>query len=349
MAQRRTDTSRRMHILMGPKTPSLDDSGNIIDFDSKGLPTPPLSPRPAPAMLVPESLEKPPLLPYSNPSHASSSSSVSIQVSVNSSSPTAVSNSLRLLDALVPYTRKRPRYWNRTTFVALSLLVLVSFYVFLVAQPNLGVRLRPSPSPVSHLPAISPPNRRPKYGLVNHRPTRPQVAMDPAQELAAVTSFIVSLPQNVIPPSVDPSKPIDPEVVLDFDTRGEQARDELEEIVRDVWTRFPVILFSKYHSAASREVKALLEAMNLKPSPTIIDIDQRPDAHTLIPLLSRLTAPYLDAGEDSEDPTLPILLLSGQPLSLSQIRQLNERKELRPMVAKSGAVINGGKRKKGHQ
>ncbi|TFK54541.1 hypothetical protein OE88DRAFT_1624753 [Heliocybe sulcata] len=173
--------------------------------------------------------------------------------------------------------------------------------------------------------------------------------MEPAEELAAVTSFIVSLPQNVIPPSVDPSKPIDPELVLDFDTRGEKARDELDEVVRDVWNRFPVILFSKYHSAASREVKALLEAMNLKPSPTIIDVDQRPDADTLQPLLYRLTTPYLEETEATDDPSLPILLLSGQPLSLSQIRALDERHELRPMVAKSGAVINGGKRKKGHR
>ncbi|EPQ57155.1 hypothetical protein GLOTRDRAFT_115194 [Gloeophyllum trabeum ATCC 11539] len=352
MAHRRTDSSRKMHILMGPKTPVLSDAGHIVG--PPALPTPPLSPGFAPAMLAPEHRDRPAaLLPYATPSHSSSSSSISIQLSVSSSSssPSAAANPLRLLDALAPYTRKRPKHWHRTTLVALALLVLLSFYVFLVAQPNLGVRLRPSAPPVAATLPLSPPSRRPKYGAVHHRPTRPQLTLDPAQELAAVTSFIVALPQNVIPPSVDPSKPIDPELVLDFDTRGEGARAELDEVIRDVWTRFPVILFSKYHSAASREVKAILDGMNLKPAPAIIDVDQRPDADTLAPLLYRLTTPYLDTlapfPDAPEAPALPVLLLSGHPLSLTQIRELNARGELRAMVGRSGAVVGGGKRKKG--
>jgi hypothetical protein len=63
--------------------------------------------------------------------------------------------------------------------------------------------------------------------------------------LAAVASFLASLPQNVIPSSVDPSRPIDPQLVLDFNTRSPMAANELRETVEDVWIQNPVILFTK--------------------------------------------------------------------------------------------------------
>jgi hypothetical protein len=71
------------------------------------------------------------------------------------------------------------------------------------------------------------------------------MALTPAQELAAVSSFLASLPQNVIPPSVDPALPIDPELVLDFDTRSPHAMEEVERVVDDVWSRNPVMLYGK--------------------------------------------------------------------------------------------------------
>lgn len=52
-----------------------------------------------------------------------------------------------------------------------------------------------------------------------------------SQELAAVSNFIASLPQNVIPSYVDPMLPIDPELVLDFDTNSLRAVDELNNMV----------------------------------------------------------------------------------------------------------------------
>jgi hypothetical protein len=65
-----------------------------------------------------------------------------------------------------------------------------------------------------------------------------------------VTSFLASLPQNAIPSFVDPSRPIDPQLVLDFDTRSTRAADEMRAIVEDVWTQNPVVLFSKVYSLA---------------------------------------------------------------------------------------------------
>lgn len=65
------------------------------------------------------------------------------------------------------------------------------------------------------------------------------------QELAALSSFIASLPQNVIPYSVDPTLPLDPQLVLDFDINSPRAKDELRAMVEDVWSRNPVFLYAK--------------------------------------------------------------------------------------------------------
>lgn len=80
-----------------------------------------------------------------------------------------------------------------------------------------------------------------------HRPFRQgaQIKLNAAQELAAISSFLASLPQNHIPPSVDPSVPIDPQLVLDFDTHNQRAAEEVQAMVDDVWSQNPVFLYSK--------------------------------------------------------------------------------------------------------
>jgi hypothetical protein len=167
---------------------------------------------------------------------------------------------------------------------------------------------------------------------------RPQVQLDESQELAAVSSFLASLPQNVIPPSVDPSRPIDPQLVLDFDTRSPRAADGVQEIVEDVWTRNPVILFSKLHSSRSREIKTILDEMNLSPPPTIFDVDQRADADVLTPLLFRLTS----------STELPILLVGGQTVTTasSELNALLLSGELHRIIAEAGAVHDSRRRKR---
>jgi len=71
------------------------------------------------------------------------------------------------------------------------------------------------------------------------------VQLDAPQELAAISSFLASQPQNVIPLSVNPSRPIDPELILDFDTRRSRAGEEVARMVADVWQSNPVFLYSK--------------------------------------------------------------------------------------------------------
>jgi len=172
-----------------------------------------------------------------------------------------------------------------------------------------------------------------------HKPFRQaaQIKLDTAQELAAISSFLASLPQNHIPPSVDPSVPIDPQLVLDFDTHGPRAANEVQAMVDDVWLQNPVFLYSKRYSSVSREIKAILADMHLKPAPTIIDVDMRDDADVLTQIIVRLTS----------SPNLPVLLIGGKHVgSIDHIRALNQGGKLRELIASSGAVINGAKRRK---
>jgi len=73
-----------------------------------------------------------------------------------------------------------------------------------------------------------------------------QVHLTKKGELAAVSSFLASLSsRNHIPLFVDPSSPIDPQLILDFDTRAPWAAKEVQAMVDDVWSRNPVFLYSK--------------------------------------------------------------------------------------------------------
>ncbi|KAF8647161.1 hypothetical protein AX16_006991 [Volvariella volvacea WC 439] len=168
---------------------------------------------------------------------------------------------------------------------------------------------------------------------------RTQITLNPEEELAAVSSFIASLPQNVIPPYVNPDEPVDPQLILDFDTRGPRAKEEVRVLVDDVWTRNPVFLYAKYYSPASREVKRILDSFRLLPEPTIVDIDLREDVDVLKPLIARLCS--------TEE--LPVLLVGGQNVgSLEQIRALNESGELKKLIVASGATVDNKKKKKKH-
>jgi len=234
------------------------------------------------------------------------------------------------------HTRKSA---NRNTFIALFILAAVSAYIFFFANPSLTLpplatshRLNEHSRP-SHLSS----GHRGKTWLENNVGV-PEVRLTEAQELAAITSFLASLPQNSIPGNVNPMLPIEPHVVLDFDTRGPRAAEEVEVMVEDVWARNPVVIYSRFYSPVSREIKTMLTGMNLLPAPTIFDVDQRDDTEVLTPLLRRLT--------NTED--LPVLLIGGKPVgTLPEIRKLHHSGALQTMIKEAGGVIDGGKRKKG--
>ncbi|PPQ63679.1 hypothetical protein CVT24_004564 [Panaeolus cyanescens] len=247
-----------------------------------------------------------------------------------------------VLAALHP---RKPR--QRTTFVALLILVALSTYIFIAHSATLapGMSHRRGDSAKdqlahaletiqnSHLADINSN----KHGQRKGHHHRPQVTLDSAQELAAVSSFLASLPQNVIPRTVDPSKPIDPQLILDFDTRGPRAQEEVEAMVDDIWFRNPVFLYSKKFSSVSREIKKVLDDLRLRPAVAIIDVDVRDDVDILWPMLQRIT------GQQE----LPILIIGGKVVGgADEVRALEKSGDLQKMITAAGSRINGAKKKK---
>ncbi|KAF9486508.1 hypothetical protein BDN70DRAFT_846384 [Pholiota conissans] len=244
-----------------------------------------------------------------------------------------------------------------TSLLSLALLVALSTFVFVAQSTALyedAYQERLSVDPAERRLANAPhshnaPLHRTSHRHRKHRKSKTAVDFNPtlhlnqSQELAAVTSFLASLSSNVLPPGVDPSKPIDPQLVLDFQldpTRvGGAARveEELSVMVRDVWARNPVFMYSKLRSPISRELKSILGNLYLLPAPTIIDVDVRDDADILVPMIKRL------AGFDE----LPLLIVGGTPVgSLNEVKVLEKSGELARMVTEAGAVVNGAKRKR---
>ena len=191
--------------------------------------------------------------------------------------PLAVFNQFQLDSVPI---RKPRQYWQRTTFLALFALILVSGYVLLISQPTLSpIAMQGSDSrsltglAAQRLSRLSSEayrltnshRKRPKGSATSSSQaeastdTLPPLQLTPEQELAAVTSFLASLPQNVIPSNVDPSLPIDPQLVLDFDTRSSQAIAEVAQLEHDAWVRYPVVLYSKVRLM----YKTLLAAANV--------------------------------------------------------------------------------------
>jgi len=235
-----------------------------------------------------------------------------------------------LIDSLHP---RKVRF--RATLLCLFSLISLTAYVCLISSPALSLSRSHHHHPHSwrnlaadfHLPPPPPPGHFPS--------SRPDVMLSPEQELGALTAFMAALPQNVIPSNIDPTLPIDPQLVLDFDTRSPEAADEIADVVVDAWMNNPVVLFTKLRSAISREVKAILQDMDLKPPPTTFDVDQRADAEVLTPLLFRLT----------NSTELPILLIGGRPVgSMDTIRELHTSGTLRTLVTRAGGVLDSSKR-----
>lgn len=225
---------------------------------------------------------------------------------------------------------------HRASFVAVLVLVVFSTYIFFVQRPALTLRTRTHAYGSSDPQlALSLENIRNAHQQHSH--SRPPIKLSPAEELAAVSSFLASLPQNVIPNFIDPTEPIDPQLVVDFDTQSSRATEEVREMVDDVWTRNPVFLYCKLYSPISREIKTLLDAFHIAPLPTIIDVDVRDDAEVLKPLIERLT--------DSED--LPVLLIGGKPVgTIADIRALHKEGKLEEIIKQAGGVINGSRKRK---
>nr|XP_031862726.1 uncharacterized protein CI109_001738 [Kwoniella shandongensis]KAA5529798.1 hypothetical protein CI109_001738 [Kwoniella shandongensis] len=162
---------------------------------------------------------------------------------------------------------------------------------------------------------------------------------DTKEELAALISFITSTTSNVLP-DLDPTVPMNPGVILDFDPAHPNAQHDLELLQNEINTLYPLILFGRMRDPWHREIKRMLAEYKIMPTPLIIDVDQRKDHSIFIPVLSRLL--------DTTD--LPQLVLQGEPLgSYHDILDLREKGILQSTLEASGAmsVSQIKKKKKG--
>ena len=104
---------------------------------------------------------------------------------------------------------------------------------------------------------------------------------------------------------------------------------------------YPVVLMGKMRDPWLREVKKMLAEYVITPTPLIIDVDQRPDHLTFIPLMARL----LGSSE------LPQLLLQGVALgSYHEVLDMRDAGKFRSTLEASGAVsvrLRDAKKKKG--
>lgn len=218
---------------------------------------------------------------------------------------------------------RKPR--QQTTLAALITLVFLTTYIFIANSTSLfqSALGHPEPPPFDSLTDALEMMKNSRF-MEDHRlahqkpPNRPPLRLDVHQELAAVSSFLASLPQNIIPPTVDPGSPIDPQLVLDFDTTGPRAIEELNAMIHDVWSRNPVFLYSKvrgfrYTFSSRQRLRSVLfpvllstftggESDALEPQPQPISDNYRsryprrhrgpyPDART-IDLSPRTPYPY---------------------------------------------------------
>ncbi|WVR05185.1 hypothetical protein IAU60_002197 [Kwoniella sp. DSM 27419] len=172
-----------------------------------------------------------------------------------------------------------------------------------------------------------------------------EVGVDPSmvflnaqEELAALISFVTSTTANALPP-LDPAAPLDPHVVLDFDPSHPNAREDMKLLQSEINTIFPIVVLGKMRDPWHREIKRMLAEYKIIPAPLIIDVDQRRDHATIIPLLARL----LSTDE------LPQMLLLGHSLgSYHDILDLRDAGKLAETLEASGSVsMREVKKKKG--
>ena len=157
------------------------------------------------------------------------------------------------------------------------------------------------------------------------------------EKSSLIAQFITSTTSNALP-HLDPLAPIDPAIVLDFDPARADARLDLDLLVEQVNTVYPLVLYGKLRDPWHREVKAMLAEYKITPAPLIVDVDQRRDHDVFVPLLARLL--------DSEE--LPQLVLRGRTLgSYHDLLEKRDTGSLGDLLEEGGLTVRDQKAKKG--
>ena len=223
-----------------------------------------------------------------------------------------------------------------------------------------------------HADPWTPPKHKNKphraTALLSHASPNTPLKLNPEEELAAVSSHLAALAQNVIPAHVDPSRMIDPQLVLDFDVAaGKRSEEELKVLVQQTWEHNPVVVYCKHYSPQSRSLRNILSKLDIQPPPTIFEVDVRPDSEVLMPLIARIInavfavqAPLQLSDHDSDvtehnapaslNPfPLPALLIGGKVVSGGDVELVDgllESGKLKEMMREAGAEVKDAKKKK---
>ena len=131
-----------------------------------------------------------------------------------------------------------PSFKARQAVLALIALTIVS--LFTVTHSLLS-----PPTPSSSRPSTKYNNAGLYSNASLKLDRRKQISLSASEELAAIVQFISIHPSNALPLSVDPHRPVDPQLICGFDTRSDNAKREVEEMVSEVWARNPIVLFKE--------------------------------------------------------------------------------------------------------
>ncbi|KAF8326547.1 uncharacterized protein EI90DRAFT_2929741 [Cantharellus anzutake] len=190
-------------------------------------------------------------------------------------------------------------------------------------------------------PKALPPAHHVDIDPSNSRPLGPPLKLTHAEELGAVMAYLTNLGANaMIPVSIDPTIPVDPQLILEFNTRSPRAREEVKSLVADTWAANPVVVISEVRSSrqpASKTVKAILEDLDLSPLPIEMDVDLRSDGERLRRLMYRLT----------RSKSVPIVLVGGKAIgTVDEFEKQHANGQLHKKILAAGTKIRAGKSKK---
>ncbi|WWC69390.1 uncharacterized protein I206_103329 [Kwoniella pini CBS 10737] len=148
------------------------------------------------------------------------------------------------------------------------------------------------------------------------------------EEFAAVVSYVTSTTANALP-ALDPSKPLDPHTVLDFDPTHPNAQENLVLLQKEINTMYPIVLIGRMRDPWHREIQRILSEYKIQPPPLVLDVDQRKDSSTIIPLFERL----LDTS------VLPQFVLQGKSLgSYHDILEMRDSGKLKDTLQENESI-----------
>ena len=90
---------------------------------------------------------------------------------------------------------------------------------------------------------------------------------EPCQNSTLTPQFITSTTANSLG-EIDPTLPLDPLSILDFDPSRSDARDDLDLLIEHIHTVYPIVLYGKMRDPWHREIQKMLAGVPYHPDST---------------------------------------------------------------------------------